>query len=94
MKIIRKRRSCLIIKTIGILVINSFYHYKKNVKRKGRVDFLYTKKVVVYVQANRISMNKKVRDYVQSIGLLSIRKSVIMFKLIGSLYPRKDVSIW
>ena len=59
----------------------------KNVKRKGRVDFLYTKKVVVYVQANRISMNKKVvvyvqanrtsmnkkvRDYVQPIGLLSI----------------------
>ena len=71
MKIIRKRRSCLIIKKIGILVITAFTTIK-HVKRKGRVDFLYTKKVVVYVQANRISMNKKVRDYVQPIGLLSI----------------------
>ncbi len=86
MKIIRKRGDSLIIKTIRILVVNSFYYYKtRQKKRESRLSIYkeisvyvqanrtsMNKKVSDFVQANRASMNKKVSDYVQPIGLLSI----------------------
>ena len=40
MKIIRKRGSCLIIKTIGILVVNSFYYYKTRQKKRESKLFM------------------------------------------------------
>ena len=102
MKIIRKRGSCLIIKTIGILVINSFYHYKKRQKKRESRLFIYQESSCLrssqqnfYEQeskrlcsVDRTSIYKKVSDYVQTNRLAISKKGCVYLVGVRLFYKR------